>query len=171
MWNTPPHRRRRALTALAVGFGLAACIFSVDLFGLWLDGRPQVPGEPFVVALRAFLQAELAGVLMKAFYAAALGLASWVVRPWLLRRQAWAMARPRGNILTQLAFDATGIAAAIPGTAFRYEWKEVQAVREGPEHFGLSLPFGVVLPIPKRALDTADLVALRALLAEHAGQG
>lgn len=169
-WNTPRRRRRRALMAFAVSLGLALCLVGLDAFGWWLGWHARPRREPFTLALHGFLQTEAAGFLMPSLYAAGLGFALWAAWPWLLRRQALASARLRGDIPVHLAFGTVGLAAATAGTEFRYAWEEVRAVLEGPEHLGLLLPLSVVLPVPKRALDTAGLIVLRSLLAEHTGR-
>ena len=169
-WNTPARRRRRASIALAVSLGLALCMVGLDAFGWWLGWRTRSEREPFATALQGFLRTEAAGFLMPSLYAAGLSFALWAAWPWLLRRQALAMARLRGDVPVHLAFGAVGLVAVTPGTELRYAWDEVRAVLEGPDHLGLLLPLSVVLAVPKRALDTTGLIALRSLLREHTGR-
>ena len=167
MWNTAARRRRRAGAVFGTAVGLGVLMVIIDTTTWWLGWREQAAGEPLASALLMFARSEVAGFGPQALYAVGVGFVLWAALPWLLRRQAMAMSRSRGVMPVQIAFGSTGVLLAAPGTTFRYGWAEVLAVLEGPEHIGLLLPLSVILPVPKRALDAAGLIALRSLLVEH----
>lgn len=165
LWNTSARRRRRALLAFAVMFGLVLVLLGLDTFGWWLGWRDDARSVPFLTAFPAFVRLEARIFWPMMLYAAAFGLAMWLLWPRLLRRQALAMAHLKRDAPVHLAFGPTGVTCAAPGTVFRYAWSGVREVLEDREHIGLRLPLSVVLPVPKRALDAAGLAELRRLRA------
>ncbi len=170
----PPHDERDVPYAGPKGEpGTITCTVLLEVAdmvaGLRLTGGKVRVAMPILFGSLGLVGGASIGAVAQLTQALGLGVLGWMLWPlvfWASARRSLANKSEAERTVT-LAFSAESVEVTTALTYSRVKWPGVHRFVEGPRTFILYLGEAMVQVVPKRALRSGEVDALRAMLTSH----